>query len=259
MSDELDFTLSSIEGAEKGVASADTLELEQIAASSDPFPVDLDRVWHRIGYKRKDIAKDALLRHFGKSVDFTSFPVETGNGGRPSEQILLTIDCFKAFCMMAGTQKGREVRAYFIECERRLKTPQIDFLDHEQTLVFALDQVRENKRLRAENAHLAVTASAHEALTSATGACNIGLIAKVLGWGEFKFFAQLRADWILQSTFAHKNVPYQAYIDQGYFIVRDRVFQVGSESKISKTTFVTPKGESWLAKKYARQYELGRS
>jgi prophage antirepressor-like protein len=128
-----------------------------------------------------------------------------------------------------------------------------DFMDHEQTLVFALEQVRENKLLKAENKALAVTASAHEVLTSSVGSCHVADVAKVLGYGEFKFFAQLRKDGILQSTFAHKNIPYQEYIDQGYFIVKDRTFRAGDETRISKTTFVTPKGESWLAKKYGNK------
>jgi phage antirepressor YoqD-like protein len=231
-------------------------ELEQIAASADPFPVDFDQAWQWIGYTRKDTAKDALLRQFANSEDFTSFPVETGNGGRPSERIMLTVECFKSFCMMAGTEQGKKVRAYFIECERRLKAPQIDFLDHEATLVFALDQVRENKRLKAINAELTVTASAHEALTSAVGACYVADAGKVLGIGAQKFFSLLRKDAILQSTFAHRNVPYQEYIDAGYFIVKDRIVQMGDTTKISKTTFVTPKGESWLAKKYGKQFQL---
>ena len=128
-----------------------------------------------------------------------------------------------------------------------------DFMDHEQTLVFALEQVRENKLLKAENKALAVTASVHEVLTSSVGSCHVADVAKVLGYGEFKFFAQLRKDGILQSTFAHKNIPYQEYIDQGYFIVKDRTFRAGDETRISKTTFVTPKGESWLAKKYGNK------
>jgi hypothetical protein len=37
------------------------------------------------------------------------------------QRINLTTDCFKAFAMMAGTATGREVRQYFLDCERKLK------------------------------------------------------------------------------------------------------------------------------------------
>ncbi len=33
----------------------------------------------------------------------------------------LSIECFKHFAMMARTEKGKLVRAYFIECETRMK------------------------------------------------------------------------------------------------------------------------------------------
>lgn len=231
-------------------------ELEQIASSTDPFPVDFDRAWQWIGYARKDVAKDALLRQFANPVDFTSSPVETGNGGRPAEAIRLTVDCFKAFCMMAGTEQGRKVRAYFIECERRLKNPQIDVTSLSGIKTILQGALGRIEYLEAQNQELSITASAHEALTASAGCCSVADVAKVLSFGEHKFFEQLRKDKILQSTFQHKNVPYQTYIDQGFFIVRDRTFQVGSESRIAKTTFVTPKGEGWLAKRYGRQFIL---
>jgi P63C domain len=37
------------------------------------------------------------------------------------ENIKLTSDCFKSFCLMAGTAKGKEVRRYFLNCEAELK------------------------------------------------------------------------------------------------------------------------------------------
>ena len=61
-------------------------DIQKSAVSRDKFPVDFGRAWKWIGYSRKDIAKDALLRQFADSVDFKSFPVETGNRGRRREQ-----------------------------------------------------------------------------------------------------------------------------------------------------------------------------
>ncbi|HCF26952.1 MAG TPA: hypothetical protein DEV81_07025, partial [Cyanobacteria bacterium UBA11049] len=81
--------------------------------------------WQWLGYSRKDKAKEALVNNFERELDYTSefstLKWKTPQGGRPSEFIHLTIDCFKAFCMMAGTEKGKEVRRYFLECERQLK------------------------------------------------------------------------------------------------------------------------------------------
>lgn len=48
-------------------------------------------------------------------------------GGRPMNEYHLTIDAAKHIAMMSGTEKGYEVRDYFIECERRaLARPAVD-------------------------------------------------------------------------------------------------------------------------------------
>jgi phage antirepressor YoqD-like protein len=87
---------------------------------------------------------------------------------------------------------------------------------------------------------------AHRVLTDATGACTISQVAKVLGTGQRKLFARLRADGILMQS----NLPYQQYIDDGYFVVRDRTIQIGKTPVLKKQTFVTARWESYLAKRY---------
>ena len=91
------------------------------AQTSDPFPVDFDIAWQWLGYSRKDHAKTALLSSgFVEGFDFSRISGES-TGGRPSEDIRLTIDCFKQWGMMAGTEQGRQIRRYFLECERIAK------------------------------------------------------------------------------------------------------------------------------------------
>ena len=64
-------------------------------------------------YKRKDYAKDALIINFDKDIDYVSEfsgkDRKTPAGGRPKEFIFLTVDCFKSFCMMAGTEKSWKI------------------------------------------------------------------------------------------------------------------------------------------------------
>ena len=102
-----------------------------IVRSDDAFPVPFDDAWKWIGYFKKQEAKNRLLRHFEKGLDFEDFTQVPQNsteqasqpnlGGRPAENIMLSTDCFKSLAMMAGTAKGKEVRRYFLDCERQLK------------------------------------------------------------------------------------------------------------------------------------------
>jgi phage anti-repressor protein len=89
--------------------------------SEDDFPVDLDDAYPWIGYPKKQDAKELLLNNFVEGQDFLRKGVKTPSVGRPSEWIVLTIDCFKSLAMMAGTGKGREVRQYFLGVEAELK------------------------------------------------------------------------------------------------------------------------------------------
>lgn len=94
------------------------------AQQSDPFPVDFDLAWQWLGYKRKDYAKDSLTASFTPELDYIFAPVQTGTnrrGGHNREEIRLTVNCFKEWGMMAGTEQGKQIRRYFLECERIAK------------------------------------------------------------------------------------------------------------------------------------------
>lgn len=99
---------------------------QQAAASEREFCIDLEGeapdgrpVWEWMGYSRKDTATRSLSRLI-QGVDFSA-QVRESSGGRPSEEILFSRDGFKQWGMLAGTDRGRQIRLYFIECEKRLQ------------------------------------------------------------------------------------------------------------------------------------------
>lgn len=103
-----------------------SIELAQeLYSSTEEFPVDFDNAWQWLGYSSKQKAKDKLTRNFEEGLDFTVFiqMVECADskGSSRRQQINLTLDCFKALGMMAGTDKGKEVRSYFLQCEKIAK------------------------------------------------------------------------------------------------------------------------------------------
>lgn len=101
-----------------------TENIFSLLRSTDEFPVDFAEAWQWVGYSRKGDAKEALLNAgFLVDIDFRIFRniPKNSKAGRPSDVIQLTVDCFKSFAMMAGTEKGKQVRQYFLKCERDLK------------------------------------------------------------------------------------------------------------------------------------------
>ena len=98
-----------------------------LTQSTNEFPVDFDDAWQWIGYATKQKAKNKLLNNFEQGLDFNlTQMVKVQKEGRrtvsrPYEHIALTTDCFKSLGMMAGTEKGKEIRRYFLDCERQVK------------------------------------------------------------------------------------------------------------------------------------------
>ncbi len=153
---------------------------------------------------------------------------------------MLTVDCFKAFCMMAGTEMGRQVRAYFIECERALKSGGVSSrIGVKQLLRNAIDEI---DRLEAMNAENLPKVQTYQTLMDSSGGQPIGAVAKTLGYGQNKFFAMLRADGILRQD----NLPLAEY--EHLFAVRI-VARNGYNYHVS---LVNPEGMEYLARKYGR-------
>jgi phage anti-repressor protein len=95
---------------------------QKLIDSSDQFPVDFDLAWQWLEYSKKSNAKRFLIENFEEGTDFLIKEHSTVTTfGKTEEKILLTIDCTKMWGMMCGTAKGKEVRKYFLECERIAK------------------------------------------------------------------------------------------------------------------------------------------
>jgi phage anti-repressor protein len=76
---------------------------------------------------------------FDEGKDFTPILAKS-IGGRPSIEYVLTLDTAKEIAMLQRSDKGKQARQYFIECERQLKaqvalTPSQALLQQVQLMV----------------------------------------------------------------------------------------------------------------------------
>jgi len=98
---------------------------QSLVDSDEQFPVDFELAWQWLGYNSKQACKKKLTRNFDAGTDYLSkwMSVAHSNGLTASrtEQIMLTIECFKSLGMMAGTEQGKEIRNYFLNCEQVVK------------------------------------------------------------------------------------------------------------------------------------------
>lgn len=134
-----------------------------------------------------------------------------------------------------------------------------------EALRLAADLAEDRERLAAENALLTPKAQVYDALIDADGTYAVGDAAKLLGTGELRLFALLRERQVLmdkvRSGAEHHNLPYQRYLDAGYFVVITRPRPGGEGGRVSQTPRVTARGLAWLQRRMSRQglLPLGRS
>ena len=77
----------------------------------------------------------------------------------------------------------------------------------------------------------------------------IGNFAKVVGLKQNALFAWLRENGILIASGGRKNVPFQQFINAGYFTVKEVVLDDEDGYQIRLTPQLTGKGQQWLTRK----------
>ena len=122
--------------------------------SKNDFVIDLDDVWKWVGFGRKSDAKRVLEKHFTKDIYYKivlrKLP-ENLQGGRPTEQIIMTINTFKKFCLKAGTKKADEIHDYYIKLEELLQETLNDELKDNKILLETTQLALEAEKKKVDN------------------------------------------------------------------------------------------------------------
>ena len=105
----------------------------------------------------------------------------------------------------------------------------------------------QNNELQLANQEMKPKAEFFDAVAGSKKAMSMEEVAKILSYpriGRNKLFEILRNQNILQSD----NIPYQKYIDSGYFRVIEQKYNVGDEVRINIKTLVFQKGVDFIRK-----------
>ena len=185
--------------------------------------------------------------------DFSTKMSES-TGGRPSQDHILSLDMAKEISMIQRTDKGKQARQYFIECERRAKQPAGE-LSRLDLLQMAMDSEKQRIALEARNKELEAPAKSWENLAAPGGDYSVAAAAKVLSRdpnieiGRDRLFAHMKnLGWIFKTS--GKRAHWEAYQDKG--IKTGRLVhklgggfineKTGDWEQASPTVRITPKG-----------------
>jgi len=209
-----------------------------------------------IGRQFADWIKDRIQQYdFQENQDYVlvsqNNEIKKQGGDRRSIDYHLSLDMAKELCMVERNDKGKQARAYFIECERKLKTltPQIDFSDpqillgvvkHLQVEVDKKDEIIAEQVTRLKKL---------DRLENAAGSMCISDAAKTLKVQNKWLFNFMHARrWIFKRVGNKNWLAYDDKRKSGYLEHDDHIYidKEGNE-RVSTRVLVTAKGLVKLA------------
>lgn len=180
----------------------------------------------------------------------TSSTVVNNGAVRELEDYKISVLMAKHLALMSRTEKGKIIRNYLIDLEKAWNTP-------EQVMARALklaDKTIKNLELTIEEQRPLVDFASK--VSDSSNLIDMGKMAKLLkdehiNIGRNRLFEWLRRKEILMKN----NMPYQRYIDGGYFQVKESVYETPYGSKTQQTTYVTGKGQIYITEKLRKEYK----
>lgn len=229
-------------------------EVRTVMIDDKPYFVAND-IASALGYKRP---ADAVSAHCKGSVKYRYLT----NGGKQEVKIIPEGDVYRLIIKskLPNAQKFeswvmdevlptiRKHGAYMTEqtIEKALTSP--DFLIQ---LATQLKQEQEARKLAEQTIekqkHLVEFANK---VSDSYNVIDMGRMAKLLkdehiNIGRNRLFQWLRQKEILMTN----NIPYQRYIDAGYFQVKESTYETPFGTKTQQTTYVTGKGQLYITEK----------
>lgn len=164
-------------------------------------------------------------------------------------QPCLMLDKDESLCLVAGYSavlRMRIIRRWQeLEAQQGPKVPRTyaEALLEAGRLAMELDQAQATIAIQAPKAEFA------DRVAGADKGTLIGNFAKTVGIGPKQIFAVLRELRILMSGGNRHNLPFQEYLDRGYFTVAEKPYEVHGETRLGFQPLITGKGQQWLTKR----------
>jgi phage anti-repressor protein/phage antirepressor YoqD-like protein len=203
--------------------------------------------------------KDRIAAYeFTEDQDFVCSPIlgSEGRGGHNRMDWFLTLDMAKELAMVERNQKGKEARAYFIECERRAKQGPADMhviLNDPGALRGLLSSYAGRLiEMQEKVDEMVPKVAAHDRIAESFGSTCRRIAAKNLGIPPLVLNRWMRTNgWTYQLIGTKDEIAYQAKINAGLLEHKVETGEKPDGTTWTRTSVrVTPKGMLALAKAF---------
>lgn len=195
---------------------------------------------------------------FSEGKDFCSFLSES-TGGRPSTDHQLTIPMAKELCMLQRTDKGKQMRQYFIAVEEQWNTPEIVMsraLRMASKNIVCLEE--KNAALESKIAEDAPKVEFANAVAESSSLIDIGTLAKLARDENIPIGRNRLFDWLRQHKYImdkeHKYEPYQTWVERGIFVTKEYGYRTAYGYETQTKILVTGKGQIYLIEKLRSEF-----
>lgn len=230
-------------------------ELLKVNYDNDRITLSARELHEFLGIKTKykDWFPRMITYGFDENVDYRAMAQKRATAqGNETTYIdhEITLDMAKEIAMIQRSEKGKEIRQYFLELERRWNSPEAVM---NRALEYSRKQV---KALMEENKELKPKAIFADAVSSSDSSILIGQLAKLIrqnGYdiGQNRLFEWMREKGYLIKSGSRRNQPTQKSMDLGLFEVKERtISNPDGSTKIILTTKVTGKGQVYFINKF---------
>lgn len=189
---------------------------------------------------------------FIEGSDFSSKMSES-TGGRPAADADISIDMAKQICMIQRTDKGREIRQYFIDLEKAWNTPDLVIargLLAANTLIAEKDKKIE--LLTADNERMKPKEIFTNAVTASDSSILVRDLAKMIRQNGYPIGEKRLYKWMRENGYICQGStePTQRAMELGLFERIVRTVQRGDKLPLETTTTkVTGKGQVYFINK----------
>ena len=188
-------------------------------------------------------------------VLLSNFGNQTGRGGHNKVDHAIKLDMAKEIAMIQRTDRGKEVRQYFIQIEK-------DFNSPEKIMARALllaDKKIQKLETQIETDKPKVLFA--DAVSASHSSILVGELAKLISQNGYKIGANRLFAWLRENGYLIKrkgsdwNMPTQKSMEKGFFDIKETNIQhTDGQVTVTKTSKVTGKGQQYFINKFLNDH-----
>lgn len=234
-------------------------ELINVTLNDNQEPVVSGRQLHEaLGVNSRYTTWFDRMKEYGFTEGQDFLPnLGKSTGGRQATDHVIKLDMAKEIAMIQRTERGKQVRQYFIQVEKDFNSPEKIMA---RALLMADQKVHKlEAQIEADRPKVLFA----DAVSASKSSCLIGELAKILKQngidiGQNKLFQWLRAHGYLISRRGESwNQPTQKSMQLGLFeLKKTNINHPDGHTTVSTTTKVTGKGQQYFINKFLNQEYL---